>query len=86
AKGYLHDPERTQERFIDNPFPELEGDKLYRSGDLGTWRSDGTIEYLGRKDNLVKIRGYRIECGEIETALLKHPQVKECTVIAKTYG
>ncbi|MBQ4816175.1 non-ribosomal peptide synthetase [Bacillus pumilus] len=86
AKGYLHDLERTQERFIDNPFPELEGERLYRSGDLGTWRSDGTIEYLGRKDNLVKIRGYRIECGEIETALLKHPQVKECTVIAKTYG
>ncbi|OYN67546.1 non-ribosomal peptide synthetase [Bacillus safensis] len=86
AKGYLHDPEQTKERFIDNPFPELKGDKLYRSGDLGTWRSDGTIEYLGRKDHLVKIRGYRIECGEIETALLKHPQVKECTVIAKTYG
>ncbi|MDR0120722.1 amino acid adenylation domain-containing protein [Bacillus pumilus] len=86
AQGYLHDPERTNERFIDNPFPELGGDRLYRSGDLGTWRSDGTIEYLGRKDNLVKIRGYRIECGEIETALLKHPQVKECTVIAKTYG
>jgi len=86
AKGYLHDPDRTKERFIDNPFPELKGDKLYRSGDLGTWRSDGTIEYLSRKDHLVKIRGYRIECGEIETALLKHPQVKECTVIAKTYG
>lgn len=86
AKGYLHDEERTKERFIDNPFPVLKGDKLYRSGDLGTWRSDGSIEYLGRKDNLVKIRGYRIECGEIETALLKHPQVKECTVIAKTYG
>ncbi|MGQ7866634.1 amino acid adenylation domain-containing protein [Bacillus sp. WC2502] len=86
AKGYLHDLERTHERFIDNPFPELGGDRLYRSGDLGTWRSDGTIEYLGRKDNLVKIRGYRIECGEIETALLKHPQIKECTVIAKTYG
>ncbi|QSI44922.1 non-ribosomal peptide synthetase [Bacillus altitudinis] len=86
AKGYLHDPERTEERFIDNPFPALKGDKLYRSGDLGKWRSDGSIEYLGRKDNLVKIRGYRIECGEIETALLKHPQVKECTVIAKTYG
>ncbi|MEK4684560.1 amino acid adenylation domain-containing protein [Bacillus sp. FSL M8-0256] len=86
AKGYLHDPEQTKERFIDNPFPELKGDKLYRSGDLGTWRSDGTIEYLGRKDHLVKIRGYRIECGEIETALLKHPQIKECTVIAKTYG
>ncbi|WLW69934.1 amino acid adenylation domain-containing protein [Bacillus safensis] len=86
AKGYLHDPEQTKERFIDNPFPKLKGDKLYRSGDLGTWRSDGTIEYLGRKDHLVKIRGYRIECGEIETALLKHPQIKECTVIAKTYG
>ncbi|BBP87095.1 hypothetical protein BsIDN1_07130 [Bacillus safensis] len=77
AKGYLHDPEQTKERFIDNPFPELKGDKLYRSGDLGTWRSDGTIEYLGRKDHLVKIRGYRIECGEIETALLKHPQIKK---------
>ncbi|MDM5296919.1 amino acid adenylation domain-containing protein [Bacillus pumilus] len=86
AKGYLHDEERTKERFIDNPFPALKGDKLYRSGDLGKWRTDGSIEYLGRKDNLVKIRGYRIECGEIETALLKHPQVKECTVVAKTYG
>ncbi|MFJ5965680.1 amino acid adenylation domain-containing protein [Bacillus sp. NPDC093026] len=86
AKGYLHDPERTKERFIDNPFPALKGDKLYQSGDLGKWRSDGSIEYIGRKDNLVKIRGYRIECGEIETALLKHPQVKECTVIAKAYG
>ncbi|MFS0655874.1 amino acid adenylation domain-containing protein [Bacillus sp. 179-C3.3 HS] len=86
AKGYLNDPERTQERFIDNPFKALKGEKLYRSGDLGKWRSDGSIEYLGRKDHLVKIRGYRIECGEIETALLKHPQVKECTVIAKTYG
>ncbi|OQP18263.1 hypothetical protein B2I20_19360, partial [Bacillus stratosphericus] len=54
AKGYLHDPERTKERVIDNPFPALKGDKLYRSGDLGKWRSDGSIEYLGRKDNLVK--------------------------------
>ncbi|MGE6631997.1 amino acid adenylation domain-containing protein [Bacillus sp. NPDC077027] len=85
AKGYLHDPERTNERFIDNPFPELKGGKLYQSGDLGKWRADGTIEYLGRKDNLVKIRGYRIECGEIETALLKHPHVQECTVLAKEY-
>ncbi|MGG5833122.1 hypothetical protein ACQ4LK_24315, partial [Bacillus pumilus] len=64
---------------IRDRFPELGGDRLYRSGDLGTWRSDGTIEYLGRKDNLVKIRGYRIECGEIETAPVSytHPSPRD---------
>src|SRR6185312_12005121 len=57
--------------------------RLYKTGDLGKWRADGTIEYVGRNDQQVKIRGFRIELGEIEARLLGHPQVKEATVLAR---
>ncbi len=67
AKGYLNKPDKTKERFIDNPFSE--GERMYDTGDLGKWLPDGTIEYLGRNDDQVKIRGYRIELGEIEHVL-----------------
>jgi amino acid adenylation domain-containing protein len=81
ARGYISDKQRTGERFINNPF----GDgKLYKTGDLGRWLEDGNIEIMGRTDNQVKIRGYRIEPGEIENALLKHPDVSECLVVAKS--
>ncbi len=53
------------------------------TGDLGRWRADGTIEYLGRNDHQVKIRGFRIELGEIEAQLMRHEQVKEAVVIAR---
>ncbi|MDX6192063.1 phosphopantetheine-binding protein, partial [Flavobacterium sp. Fl-318] len=59
------------------------GDRLYRSGDLGRWLADGSIEYIGRKDNQVKIRGYRIELGEIENALSLLESVTQCCVLAK---
>ncbi len=81
ARGYLNREDLTEEKFVANPFKD--GDKLYKTGDLARWLSDGTLEYLGRKDNQVKIRGYRIELGEIETALSALPEVSQSCVLAK---
>jgi acyl carrier protein len=83
ARGYLNRPELTAERFLSDPFSADRQTRMYRTGDLGRWRSDGSIEYLGRNDHQVKIRGFRIELGEIEAQLLQHPQVKEAVVIAR---
>lgn len=81
AQGYHNRPELTAERFIEDPF----GDgKLYRTGDLGRYLADGTIEFIGRKDFQVKISGYRIELGEIESALLSADVVQEAVVIPIT--
>ncbi len=78
--GYWHDEARTRESFVEHPLTP--GARFYRSGDLGRWREDGTIEYLGRKDFQVKVRGHRIELGEIESHLEQHPQVKAAAVVA----
>jgi amino acid adenylation domain-containing protein len=83
ARGYLNRPELTRERFVADPFSDDPGARMYRTGDLGRWRSDGTIEYLGRNDHQVKVRGFRIELGEIETELRAHSQVREAVVIAR---
>lgn len=80
ARGYIHNLEKTAESFVPNPLGE---GKLYKTGDLGRWLADGNIEILGRVDDQVKVRGYRIEPGEIETALLAHPSVREAVVIVK---
>ncbi|MDZ8261485.1 amino acid adenylation domain-containing protein [Nostoc sp. ChiQUE01b] len=80
AKGYLHRPELTQERFIDNPF--IPGNKLYKTGNLVRYLQDGNLEYLGRHDEQVKIRGFRVELGEIAAAIAQHPDVQESVVIA----
>lgn len=80
AKGYYKRETLTAERFIVSPFSKK--DRLYRTGDVGKWKADGTIYFLGRLDNQVKIRGHRIEMGEIEFHLLQHEQIKDALVIA----
>jgi amino acid adenylation domain-containing protein len=79
ARGYLHRPDLTAERFIPNPFG-TRGERLYRTGDRGRHRADGCFEYLGRTDHQVKLRGYRIELGECEEALRTHANVRDAVV------
>ena len=79
AKGYWRDAEKTQASFITHP---QTGEPLYRTGDLGRYLPDGTIEFLGREDFQVKVQGYRTELGEIEAALLQHPAVGTAIVTA----
>jgi amino acid adenylation domain-containing protein len=83
ARGYLNRPELTGERFIPHPFSAKGGERLYRSGDLARYLTDGDIEYLGRIDHQVKIRGFRIETGEIEAVLTSHPSVRKAVVVPK---
>lgn len=83
ARGYLNRPELTADRFVPDPFSLEPGKRLYKTGDLGRWRADGTIEYLGRNDDQVKIRGFRIELGEIETQLTTVHNVEQAVVLAR---
>lgn len=83
ARGYLNRPELTAERFIADPFSREPGGRLYRTGDVARYLSDGTIEYLGRADDQVKVRGYRIELGEVEAVLSQHPAVHETAVTVR---
>ncbi|MFC3715268.1 amino acid adenylation domain-containing protein [Luteimonas soli] len=83
GRGYLNRDELTAERFLPDPFSDEAGARMYRTGDLGRWRSDGSIEYLGRNDFQVKIRGFRIELGEIEARLLEHEGVGAAVVLAR---
>jgi amino acid adenylation domain-containing protein/non-ribosomal peptide synthase protein (TIGR01720 family) len=80
ARGYINNVEKTNQTFIDNPFKE---GKLYKTGDIGRWLQDGTIEIMGRVDEQVKIRGYRIEPGEINASILTHSAVNDCVVVVK---
>ncbi|MCP4157003.1 MAG: AMP-binding protein, partial [bacterium] len=86
GRGYLNDRERTEKAFIEDPFREEKGVRLYKTGDLGTWLPDGTVDFFGRLDFQVKIRGFRIELGDIETKLQENPAVKEAVVIDREDG
>jgi len=83
GRGYLQRPELTSQRFLADPFSATPGARLYRTGDVGRWRANGTIEYAGRNDDQVKIRGFRIELSEIEACLACDEGVKEAVVIAR---
>lgn len=80
ARGYLNKPELTQRKFTDNPF---NSGKLYKTGDVGRWLEDGTIEFIGRHDNQVKIHGYRIELGEIEHALRELEGITDTAIMIR---
>jgi amino acid adenylation domain-containing protein len=86
ARGYHHRPAHTAERFLPHPHGRQPGARLYRTGDLGRFLADGNVEYLGRADEQVKVRGFRVEVGEIEAALRRHAEVRECVVAASDDG
>ena len=81
ARGYLNRPELTEQRFVPSPF--VAGDRLYKTGDLGRYLPDGSIEFLGRNDSQVKLRGFRVELGEIEVALAQHAGVAQAAVMLR---
>nr|MBC8231639.1 non-ribosomal peptide synthetase [bacterium] len=83
GRGYLNRPKLTAEKFIPNPFSNEPGDRLYKTGDLARYLSDGNLEFLGRLDHQVKIRGFRVELGEVEAVLGQHPSVREVVVLAR---
>jgi amino acid adenylation domain-containing protein len=86
GRGYWERAEMTAERFVSEPFSGAEGGRMYRSGDVGRWLEDGTIEYLGRLDDQVKIRGFRIELGEIQKRLEQLEEVNKAIVITHPRG
>ena len=84
AQGYVNRPELTAQQFIADPFRP--GGRVYRTGDLGRWRDDGCIEFVGRRDRQVKLRGFRIELGEIEACIRQHPGVADTAVLVRGEG
>lgn len=83
ARGYLHRPQLTAERFIHDSFSQDEHTRMYKTGDLVRELADGTLEFIGRIDYQVKIRGFRVELGEIEAALKYYPGIRETIVVAR---
>ncbi|MEN4826672.1 non-ribosomal peptide synthase/polyketide synthase [Pseudomonas sp. P39-UII1] len=83
ARGYFNRPELTEQRFLADPFSEAANARMYRSGDLVRWNTDGTLDYLGRNDDQVKVRGVRVELGEIEAALAAQPGIADAVVLVR---
>ena len=86
ARGYLHHPELTAEKFVPHPFSQQAGARLYKTGDVVRYLADGNIEFLGRMDHQVKVRGYRIELEEVKAVLSQHAAVGEAVVVARGNG
>lgn len=83
ARGYLNRPEITAEKFVQDPFSDVPGTRMYKTGDLARYLANGEIEFAGRIDDQVKIRGYRVELEEIEAVLGAHPGVHEVVIVAR---
>jgi amino acid adenylation domain-containing protein len=83
ARGYHGDPEKTERSFMVDP---VNGERLYRTGDIGRYLPDGCLEIQGRIDHQVKVQGHRIELGEIEATLLRHPRVRQAVVVVRETG
>jgi amino acid adenylation domain-containing protein len=83
GRGYLNRPELTAKAFIPHPFSADRGARLYKTGDLARYRSDGTIEFAGRLDDQIQLRGFRIELGEIEAILRRHPAIRDVVVAVR---
>lgn len=81
AAGYWNQPEQTMAKFVQNPYATPGFERLYRTGDVGRYGTDGNLEFKGREDNQLKINGYRVELGDIEQTLQQHPSVREVAVI-----
>lgn len=79
ADGYLNSPDKTKQHFVD----VANFGKIYKTGDLGMWLEDGSIQFFGRSDNQISINGFRIEPGEIEVIISKHPQIHDVAIIPK---
>jgi amino acid adenylation domain-containing protein len=83
ARGYQSTPSLTAERFVPDPFAELPGQRIYRTGDVAVQGADGSFTFVGRRDGQVKVRGYRVELGEIEAALRRHPDIAEAVIVLR---
>ncbi|MCX0274068.1 amino acid adenylation domain-containing protein [Nocardia zapadnayensis] len=81
ARGYLHRPEQTARTFVADPAGT--GERMYRTGDLVRWGADGELEYVGRTDSQIKLRGQRVELGDIESAILRRPEIVQVAVILR---
>lgn len=83
ARGYLNDQEETRRRFVPNPFAKTPGERMFKTGDLGRWTNEGSLELVGRADRQVWWRGWRVELSEIESVLAQESSVDNCAALIK---